>query len=65
MSSRTVWVPHEKEGFVSADIQEETEGMVTVKVVETGQVMKLSKDDCQPMNPPKFDKVMFEMNVYL
>ncbi|KAI6232049.1 hypothetical protein M3Y95_00445800 [Aphelenchoides besseyi] len=54
---KLVWIPHEREGFVAASIKSETEGMVTVEIVETGQQVKLSKDDCQMMNPPKFDKV--------
>ncbi|KAI6229370.1 hypothetical protein M3Y95_00524000 [Aphelenchoides besseyi] len=54
---KLVWVPHEREGFVAASIKSEAEGMVTVEIVETGQQVKLSKDDCQMMNPPKFDKV--------
>ncbi|CAD5216368.1 unnamed protein product [Bursaphelenchus okinawaensis] len=54
---RQVWVPHEREGFVAAQIKEDNGEMYVVEVVETGQQMKLSKDDCQKMNPPKFDKV--------
>lgn len=55
---RLIWVPHEREGFVAASIQNEDErGMMTVQVNETGQILQLSKDDCQKMNPPKFDKV--------
>lgn len=57
---RLTWVPHEREGFVSASIQNEDDsGMVTVQVAETGQIMQISKDDCQKMNPPKFEKVNF------
>jgi myosin protein heavy chain len=55
---KLIWMPHEKEGFVAASIRDEAGGMVTVQVVETGQTLKLSKDDCQLMNPPKFDKVI-------
>uniref|UniRef100_A0A915D245 Myosin heavy chain n=1 Tax=Ditylenchus dipsaci TaxID=166011 RepID=A0A915D245_9BILA len=56
---RLVWVPNEKEGFVAASIKEEVPGSETyvVELVETGQRMKVSKDDCQKMNPPRFDKV--------
>lgn len=54
---RQVWVPHEKEGFVAAQIKQDNGETVIVEIVETGQQIKLSKDDCQKMNPPKFDKV--------
>jgi myosin protein heavy chain len=51
------WVPHEKEGFVAGSILEDKGETLTVEVVETGARMKISKDDCQKMNPPKFEKV--------
>lgn len=54
---KLVWVPHEREGFVAGSIKSEADGLVTVEIVETGQQVKCSKDDCQMMNPPKFDKV--------
>ena len=55
---RLVWVPHERDGFVAASLQSEHEGVVSVKLVETGQQLECSKDDVQQMNPPgKFDKV--------
>jgi myosin heavy subunit len=50
-------VPHEREGFVSASIQNEDEFTVTAQISETGQTQQFSKDDCQKMNPPKFEKV--------
>lgn len=52
-----IWVPNEKEGFVSGSIIEEKGETATVEIVETGVRMKVSLDDCQKMNPPKFDKV--------
>ncbi|CAD5230543.1 unnamed protein product [Bursaphelenchus okinawaensis] len=52
-----IWVPHERDGFIAASVKEDQGETVIVEVIETGQKMKLSKDDCQKMNPPKFDKV--------
>ena len=33
------------------------EDVLEVRVQETGEVVRISKDDCQKTNPPKFDKV--------
>lgn len=53
-----IWVPHEREGFVAASIlDEKSDGTIKVQIVETGQNMEYSKDECQRMNPPKFEKV--------
>uniref|UniRef100_A0A914YEA6 Myosin heavy chain n=1 Tax=Panagrolaimus superbus TaxID=310955 RepID=A0A914YEA6_9BILA len=52
-----IWVPHEKEGFVAGSIVQEDGERTTVEIVETGTRMEVSKDDCQKMNPPKFEKV--------
>jgi len=54
---RMIWVPHEQEGFASATIQDENDDVMTVKLVESGQTIKVSKDECHKMNPPKFDKI--------
>jgi len=54
---RLVWVPHESEGFVKASIIKEEPDTYTVELTDNGHQLKLSKDDCQKMNPPKFDKV--------
>jgi hypothetical protein len=54
---RLVWVPHEIEGFMKASIIEDHSETVLVEYVDTGVRHKLSKDDCQKMNPPKYDKV--------
>ncbi|KAI3413428.1 hypothetical protein GPALN_010921 [Globodera pallida] len=56
-SKRLIWVPHETEGFVKASIVRDDAETYTVELCENGQQMKLSKDDCEKMNPPKFDKV--------
>lgn len=56
---KLIWVPHEKEGFVSASIVEdnEEENTIVVEIVETGQRVQLRRNDYQKANPPKFDKV--------
>uniref|UniRef100_A0A0N5CAX5 Myosin heavy chain n=1 Tax=Strongyloides papillosus TaxID=174720 RepID=A0A0N5CAX5_STREA len=54
---RLVWVPHEKEGFVVGSIIEDRQNDIVVEILDTGRRVTLSKDDCQKMNPPKFDKV--------
>uniref|UniRef100_A0A0K0G4P8 Myosin heavy chain n=1 Tax=Strongyloides venezuelensis TaxID=75913 RepID=A0A0K0G4P8_STRVS len=54
---RLVWVPHEKEGFVAGSIVEDHGDDVIVEILETNKKIRLSKDDYQKMNPPKFDKV--------
>ena len=61
---RLVWVPHDREGFVAGSIIEDNGDHITVEIVETGQRLKVSGDDCQKMNPPKFDKVIYK-NLYL
>uniref|UniRef100_A0A1I8BT35 Myosin motor domain-containing protein n=1 Tax=Meloidogyne hapla TaxID=6305 RepID=A0A1I8BT35_MELHA len=55
---RLIWVPHETEGFVKASIINEDADTYTVEFVENGHQLRLSKDDCQKMNPPKFDKIV-------
>ncbi|VDP06279.1 unnamed protein product [Soboliphyme baturini] len=54
---RLVWVPDETLGFVAASIREEHADELTVELLDTGRIQKVSKDDIQKMNPPKFDKV--------
>lgn len=57
---KLIWVPHEKEGFVSGSIvKDDDESTIVVEIVETGQRLQLSRDDYQKANPPKFDKVLF------
>jgi hypothetical protein len=58
---RLVWVPHEIEGFVKASIIKEDADTYTVELCDSSHQMKLSKDDCQKMNPPKFDKVSISL----
>lgn len=56
-AKRLVWVPQEKEGFVTASIVEEKGDEVTVDIQDSGKRQVVSKDDIQKMNPPKFSKV--------
>ena len=52
-----LWVPHEREGFVAGSVIENKGDLAVVELVESGQRIQVSMDDCQKMNPPKFDKV--------
>uniref|UniRef100_A0A1I8HGS0 Paramyosin n=1 Tax=Macrostomum lignano TaxID=282301 RepID=A0A1I8HGS0_9PLAT len=57
VAKKLVWIPHETQGFVSASVrQEEGDDVVIVEVSDTGETRKVSKDDIQKMNPPKFTK---------
>ncbi|XP_044289202.1 myosin-16 [Varanus komodoensis] len=53
---KSCWVKSDKEGFIAAEIQSETDNQVTVKTV-TNQTLTVKKDDVQQMNPPKFYQV--------
>lgn len=57
---RLIWVPHDREGFVAGSIIEDNGDHITVEIIESGQRLKVSMDDCQKMNPPKFDKVSYQ-----
>ncbi|CAK8681906.1 unnamed protein product [Clavelina lepadiformis] len=52
---KSCWVPHKKEGFVRAEIQDSSGEKVTVKTSK-GETLSLKKDDIQQMNPPKFEQ---------
>lgn len=54
---RLIWVPHETQGFVLGSIKEEKDDELIVEIAETNKRHKISKDDAQKTNPPKFDKV--------
>lgn len=56
---RLVWVPAEKDGFVSASILKDLPNDVLLVKLESGKEIQVSKDEVQKMNPPKFDKVGF------
>ena len=53
---KLVWVPHTELGFVQGSIKEENGDEITVEL-ESGQKLKINRDDLQKMKPPKFDKV--------
>lgn len=54
---RMVWIPHEREGFVLAAVQGETDDTMAVHMAEPNQTLTLSKEQCLKVNPPKFEKV--------
>ncbi|XP_077055719.1 myosin-9a [Siphateles boraxobius] len=56
-SKKLVWVPSEKLGFEAGSIKEETGDECLVELADSGKKIKVSKDDIQKMNPPKFSKV--------
>ncbi|VDK56314.1 unnamed protein product [Cylicostephanus goldi] len=53
-----VWVPHEKDGFALSFILKEpdNEGYVEVELLESHERQRVSRDDYQKVNPPRFDK---------
>ncbi|VDO70355.1 unnamed protein product [Heligmosomoides polygyrus] len=53
-----VWVPHERDAFVLAFIVNEPdhEGFVDVELLDTHERQRVSRDDYQKVNPPRFDK---------
>ncbi|CAI5453365.1 unnamed protein product [Caenorhabditis angaria] len=54
-SKKNCWIPDPEDGFVAAEIQSTTGDQVTV-VTSKGNQITVKKDECQEMNPPKFDK---------
>ncbi|EFP05608.1 hypothetical protein GCK72_018221 [Caenorhabditis remanei] len=54
-SKKNCWIPDPEDGFVAAEIQSTTGDQVTVVTVKGNQIT-VKKDQCQEMNPPKFDK---------
>ncbi|CAJ0936028.1 unnamed protein product, partial [Mesorhabditis belari] len=56
-SKRFVWVPHETEGFLLAQVKEElANGLLRLIIAETGEEKTAFNDDVQRTNPPKFEK---------
>ncbi|CAI5438856.1 unnamed protein product [Caenorhabditis angaria] len=55
---KLVWVPSEKDGFALASVNGEagSDGSIDVELMETGERQRVSTDDCQKPNPPKYDK---------
>ncbi|PAV77243.1 hypothetical protein WR25_17904 [Diploscapter pachys] len=56
-SKKLCYVPDPSEGFLLGSIKKETNDEVLVELLDSGKQVKLSKDDVQKANPPKFDKV--------
>lgn len=54
---KLVWVPHEVQSFCAAGIIAEEGDMLTVLLEEGGKQVKVTRDECQKMNPPKYHKV--------
>ncbi|XP_060071746.1 myosin heavy chain, non-muscle-like isoform X4 [Ylistrum balloti] len=56
-AKRLIWVPHEVHGFCAASVVSERGDELEVQLEESGKHVKVHRDDCQKMNPPKFSKV--------
>ncbi|XP_048764232.1 myosin heavy chain, non-muscle isoform X2 [Ostrea edulis] len=56
-SKKLIWIPHEMHGFCAACIVSDHGDEIEVVVEETGKRVRVHRDDCQKMNPPKFNKV--------
>ena len=56
-SKKLIWIPHEVHGFCAASIASDHGDEIEVVVEETGKRVRVHRDDCQKMNPPKFNKV--------
>lgn len=55
---KMMWVPNEKDGFALGAIigNPHPDGSVDIEMMETGERQRVSLDDCQKPNPPKYDK---------
>ncbi|XP_051994492.1 myosin-9-like isoform X2 [Xyrauchen texanus] len=56
-TKKLVWIPSERLGFEVGSVKEEHGDEVMVELVDSGKKVRVSKDDVQKMNPPKFSKV--------
>ncbi|KAK3091423.1 hypothetical protein FSP39_019778 [Pinctada imbricata] len=56
-SKKLIWIPHEVHGFCAASIKSDHGEELEVEVEESGKRFRVHRDDCQKMNPPKFNKV--------
>lgn len=55
---RWVWIATDKkeiDGYVAAEVESASGEMVTVKT-EKGDIKEVKKEDCDQMNPPKYEK---------
>ncbi|CAL2042215.1 unnamed protein product [Caenorhabditis brenneri] len=52
------WVPSEKDGFALGAIIgiPHPGGTIGIELMETGERQRVSSDECQKPNPPKFEK---------
>ena len=55
-SKKLMWIPHPDTGFIPGSIKS-VEGELANVELQDGTKKKISKDDIQKMNPPKFEKV--------
>lgn len=56
LGKKNVWVPDNKNGYLRADI-ESTKGDDVTVLTEKMETRTVKKDQCQQMNPPKFEKM--------
>lgn len=56
-AKKLIWVPHEVHGFCAASVKGEFGEEMEVELEESGKKVRVHRDDCQKMNPPKFSKV--------
>lgn len=51
-------MPSEKDGFALGAIvgSPHSDGTIDIELMETGERQRVSSDDCQKPNPPKYDK---------
>ncbi|XP_056017371.1 myosin-11-like [Ostrea edulis] len=56
-SKKLIWVPHDVLSFCAAGIIGEEGDYLTVLLEESGKKVKVARDECQKMNPPKYNKV--------
>ncbi|CAF4712078.1 unnamed protein product [Rotaria sp. Silwood2] len=55
-ANKFVWVPDKQEGFVYGQICEEQNDGQLIVDLENGKQIRISRDDIQHTNPPKFSK---------
>nr|AAC47238.1 non-muscle myosin heavy chain II [Caenorhabditis elegans] len=55
---KLMWVPSEKDGFALGAVigEPHADGTIDIELMETGERQRVSSDDYQKPNPPKYDK---------
>ncbi|PIC50791.1 hypothetical protein B9Z55_001555 [Caenorhabditis nigoni] len=55
---KLMWVPSEKDGFALGAVigNPHPDGTIDIELMETGERQRVSSDDCQKPNPPKYEK---------